>query len=329
MAERKVGSVVYWQDFSPVLALFRLMPQDGSPFPDYKTGQYIALRREDCKLTKKVGMQDGHPIYGPDLDENGNPKIGPVTHSYSISSAPFETKKDGFLEFYVILERDEEGHPGRLTESIFRMKPQVDDKLTYVDRITGDFTLDKRAANFRNVILVGTGTGLAPFAAMIKQLHHDAMEGQSDSRKYTLFHTNRITQELGYHQELQEIEKAQKIDFAYVASVSRPTPGDYENKQLGKARATNLLRFVFGMPLKEEEDLQRAEQGSAGVARLKTALERTVKPVLPEQFPLAELRKRFEPAEETVILTCGNPWTMEDVKYVADQNKIHFEKEDW
>jgi len=89
-----------------------------------------------------------------------------------------------------------------------------------------------------------------------------------------------------------------------------------------------LLRFVFGMPLKEEEDLQRA-QGTEDVARLKTALERAVKPVLPEQFPLAELRKRLEPAEETVILTCGNPWTMEDVKYVADQNKIHFEKEDW
>lgn len=329
MAERKVGRVVNWHDFSPILSTLRLMPQDGSNFPDYKPGQYIALRREDCKLTKKVGMRDGHPLYGPDLDENGNQKIGPVTHSYSISSAPYETKTGGFLEFYVILERDEEGHPGRLTESIFRIKPQNDDQITYVDRITGDFTLDKRAANFQNVIFVGTGTGLAPFAAMVKQLHYEASQGSRDGKHYTLFHTNRVNEELGYHQELQEIEKAQKFDFVYVPSVSRPTKTDYENPNIGKARATNLLRFVFGMPLKEEEDLQQAQQRGEDIARFQTALERTIKPVLPVQCPVEGLRKRMAPADQTVILTCGNPWTMEDVKYIADRNQIHFEKEDW
>src|ERR1041385_9229051 len=107
MAERKVGTVVYWHGLSPMLAIFRLMPQDGSPFPDYKPGQYIALRREDCKLTKKVGMDKGVPVYGPDLDEQGVQKTGQVTHSYSISSAPFETQERGYLEFYIILEKDE------------------------------------------------------------------------------------------------------------------------------------------------------------------------------------------------------------------------------
>ena len=42
MAERKVGSVVHWQTLSPVLSIFRLMPEDGSAFPDYKAGQTVA-----------------------------------------------------------------------------------------------------------------------------------------------------------------------------------------------------------------------------------------------------------------------------------------------
>ena len=329
MAEKRPGTVVYWHDLSRVLAIFRLMPQGEKTFPDYKAGQYIALRREDCKLTKKIAVVHGHPVYGPDLDENGNQKIGPVTHSYSISSAPFETKQKGYLEFYVILERDDEGHPGRLTESIFRIKPQIDDKVTYFDRITGDFTLDKRAADANNIVLIGTGTGLAPFISMIKQLDYDGQNGKSDGRRYTLFHTNRIYEELGYHEELIAIQARQSFDFLYVPSVSRPGERDKADPTLGKGRATNLLRLIFGMPTKEEEALQQAIPGGENEADARAAFERTVLPVLPRHLPISEVQKRLQPVDQTVILTCGNPYSMEDVKYVADRNGIRFEKEDW
>src|SRR3990172_6999094 len=129
MAEKKLGQVVYWRTLSPLLAVFRVLPQDGSRFPGYKPGQYIALRREDCKLTKKVAVTSGDPDYGPDLDENGNQKIGLVTHSYSISSAPYETLQNKWLEFFIILEKDKHEYPGRLTESIFRMSPEKDNKI--------------------------------------------------------------------------------------------------------------------------------------------------------------------------------------------------------
>ena len=92
MAGRKVGTVTYKRDLSPILTIFRLMPEAGSLFPPSKAGQYIALRRDDCKLTKKLGKaEDGSAIYGPALDEDGNQKIGQVTHSYSIASAPWGT----------------------------------------------------------------------------------------------------------------------------------------------------------------------------------------------------------------------------------------------
>ena len=101
MAGRKVGTVTYKRDLSPILTIFRLMPEDGSRFPASKAGQYIALRRDDCKLTKKAGKaDDGSWIYGPALDEDGNQKIGQVTHSYSIASAPWEQEEHGWLEFY-------------------------------------------------------------------------------------------------------------------------------------------------------------------------------------------------------------------------------------
>jgi ferredoxin-NADP reductase len=327
MAERKMGTVVHWQNLSPVLSIFRLMPEDGSPFPDYKAGQYIALRREDCRLTKRVVGEDGKPHYVPDLDEARNRKFGPVTHSYSISSAPFVTARDRYLEFYVVLEKGEEDEPGRLTESLFRIHPGEDDKVGYVNRIVGDFTLDKRAAGARSVVFVGTGTGLAPFAGMIKQLDFEAGQGRGNDVRYTVFHANRTREELAYHEDLLAIEAAGRIDFVYVPSVSRPTAQDLEDPRVGTGRGNNILRQVFGMPLKEEEELRQAE-GTPDAARAAAALQKAVRPVLPRHLSREAILARCN-AAETVILTCGNPLAMADIKQIADKNHIRYEKEDW
>ncbi|MBI3764915.1 MAG: hypothetical protein HY277_00230, partial [Ignavibacteriales bacterium] len=251
-----------------------------------------------------------------------------VTHSYSISSAPIETRQKGYLEFYVVLEMIETDKPGRLSESLFHIDPEVDNKIFYMNKITGDFTLDKRAAGFKNVVLVGTGTGLAPFASMIKQLYFETLGGKDPAARYTLFHANRTHAELGYHQELLEIEASGKIDFVYVPSVSRPTPKDYSDMSLGKGRANNILRLMFGMPLKEEQQLREAKEHGDDPSRAENALASCVKPVLPKQHSQKMLVDRMDPAQ-TVILTCGNPNVMDDIKYIANTNNIRFEKEDW
>jgi ferredoxin-NADP reductase len=327
MAEMKLGRIVGWQKLSSILAIFRLSAEDGSRFPDYVAGQYIALRRENCQLTRKV-VENGQTRYVPDLDASGKPKLGPITHSYSVASAPFESQKDGHLEFYVVLELDADGTPGRWTRSLFETDPPANDRLLYVNRITGNFTLEHTADGRTSVLLVGTGTGLAPFISMIKQLDFEARQGSTHGVTYTLLHTNRTYEELAYHTELLEIQAAQRFDFRYIASVSRPTERDLNDPQIGGGRANNVLRYVFDMPLKEEEELEAVLARGGDPSRAKATLAKTVKPSLPTHVSRSELRKRFEPSQ-TVILTCGNPWGMADIGYVAEKQGIRFEKEDW
>jgi ferredoxin-NADP reductase len=288
----------------------------------------MALQRNDCRLTKRVIHEDKKVEYVTVLDDKGNLKRGPVTHSYSIASAPYETEEQGFLEFYVILEMDEKGVQGRLTESMFRTSADGDDKITYYEKIAGDFTLDKRAAGFKDVILVGTGTGLAPFISMIKQIDHQVASGKSEAVKYTLLHTNRTYEELDYYQDLLDIEAAARFDFTYIPTVSRPTQRDIDDPKVGTGRANNVLRYLLGLPLKEEQDLEEIAAKGGDVSKAKSALERTIKPTLPKHFSRDVLQGRMKP-EETVVITCGNPWSMEDIKYAAEALGMRFEKEDW
>ena len=100
MAGRKTGTVIYKHDLSPILTIFRLTPEAGGVFPPSRDGQYIALRRDDALVTRKAGTgPDGKSIYVPDLDRAGRQKTGPVTHAYSIASAPWEQEQYGYLEF--------------------------------------------------------------------------------------------------------------------------------------------------------------------------------------------------------------------------------------
>lgn len=330
MTETRVGIVSRWQNLSPRLALFRLLPESLHRFPEYVAGQYIYLRRDDCKLTTKMGIgPDGRPLYGPDLDESGNRKIGPVTHAYSIASAPWETEQNGWLEFFVILESGEGGEGGRFTASLFQEHGPGDSRIHYQEAIQGDFTLSNTTAGFTNVVFIGTGTGIAPFASMIKQLNHEAMNGKPRDVRYTLIEVNHVFSELAYHDTFLKIEAALKLDFLYVPSVSRPGPHDLIDPRLGMGRANNLMRYIFQMPLKEEEDLQRQKELGGDLEAASRALEWVVRPVLPHDVSMAELRSRFEPADRTVVLCCGNPASMADLRYTCESNHLRFEKEDW
>ena len=306
MPEWRSGRIVEWHKLSEGLATFDLAPVDGATFPSYEPGQNIALRRDGCLLTRKV-KEDEQVRFVPDLDSDGNQKRGPIAHSYSIASAPFETEQANHLGFYVVLERPPEAPAGRFTESLCRIERDGDDKLDYVGRIVGDFTLAKRAAGFEHVLMVATGTGLAPFVSMIKQLAFEARRDGGTLTKYTLLTANRTYPELGYHRELRDIEASNTIDLLYLPSVSRPSARDHEDPRMGVGRANNLLRRVFGFPPLEPN---------------------AVVPELPRERPIAMLRNRIDPAR-TAVLTCGNPAGMSDIEWIAGKTGMRFEKEEW
>ena len=306
MVEMKHGRIAEWKSLSSSLAIFRLVANNGGRVPPFEAGQYIALRRDDCLLTKKV--KDGSEVrYVPDLDADGKQKRGPVTHSYSIASAPFETAEGKYLEFYMVLERDGHAELGRFTESLFRMERKGSDRLDYLERVVGNFTLARRAAGFAHVLMVASGTGLAPFVSMVKQLHFEAQRNGAPRKRYTLLHANRTYEELAYHRELIAIETSNAFDFVYVPSVSRPTARDRGDSRLGVGRANNVLRQVFGIPPREAQ---------------------AVPPELPRDRPLAMMQERIDPSH-TVVLACGNPDGMEDIAWIAARKEMRFEKEDW
>ena len=328
MAEKKTGKIIHRQVLSEHLAVFRVMPEEGSPFPEYTAGQHMALSRDNCKLTKKLVDAHGGVKYEYDTDASGKQKRGTVVHDYSISSAPHETLEEFYLEFYIAFEMIDRGVKGRFSESVFNTDSESDDTISYMNKVAGEFTLDKSAAGFENVIMVGTGTGLAPFASMMKQVHYDTVRGRGNGTRYTLFHTNRRLEELGYHHDFLAIQSAKKVDFVYVPSVSRPAQKEYDNATLGKGRANNIVRHIFNMPMKEEQDVETAESQGDQTSRLKQLFQKSTRPMLPKHVTTKQLIGRMDPSR-SVILTCGNPNVMDDIRYIAEMNKIKFVKEEW
>ena len=325
MPEIRTGTVAEWRQLSPVLATFRLAPEEGHPFPEYEAGQYVALRREDCRLTRRVTGPDGTTRYLPDLDEAGRQKRGPVTHAYSIASAPFRTRADGYLEFLVVLELA--GTLGRLTESLFDMDPREGGEMRYVERIVGDFTLARRVQDASHVVMVATGTGLAPLVSMVRQLDHQAASGDAGLPRVTLFFANRTFAELAFHAELADVAGAGRFDFVYVPSVSRP--GDEQGREaVGRGRANNVLRLALDLPMAEEQALEEARASGVQTTDLEAATAGAIAPQLPAGMDLAALRRRIQP-ESTVVLTCGNPKGMQDVRQAAEGRGIRVEREEW
>lgn len=329
MAEKRFGTITKWADVSSGLSVFTLKPHEGTTFPDYKAGQYIALTRENCHLTVKIKDPDGHIHFEPALTDEGMPKMGPVTHSYSIASAPFETKEGGELEFYVTLEKLGDGRFGRFTDSLFAGS-RAGDRLGYVERIVGNFTLDQRANDFDNVVMVGTGTGLAPFVGMMKQVANDARRGLGSSIRYTLIHANRTASELGYDAILRELhtERLPGFDFKYVPSVSRPTTADDADPLLSQGRANNLFRSILGLPTREEELVAEAKETNGDVAAAQKAAERAIAPKLGAGVDVEALQARM-PRGLTAVLTCGNGDLMEDIKRICIKGNFKYEMEEW
>ena len=212
-APPNIGRITYRKNLTPDLAIIRLQPADGSAVPDFKAGQFVAL--------------------GLKLD--GDDKI--TYRAYSLSSPPEEKR---YFEFYI--KWATEPVMGKFTSALFKMGGSGE---LYWRKPAGAFTIeDKRAdgtPETRRLILVASGTGLAPFVSYV--LH---LKSVGSKRKMVLLHGAKYTKELGYRDVLERMA-ASDPNFQYLPTVSRP---DHPLSQ-GWRGSTGRVETLLGSQLEK------------------------------------------------------------------------------
>ncbi len=183
-----ICKLTYRKDLAPDLAIIRIEPTVGGTVPEFKAGQFVTL-----------GLQLA-----------GEEKI--TYRAYSIASPPEERR---YFELYIKLAR--EPVMGKITSALFNMK-QGD--TMYWRKPAGAFTIEEKrpdgSLDNRRIVLVASGTGLAPFISYT--LH---LKNISSSRKVAVLHGAKYEKELGYRGLLESVAH-ESSDFLYLPTVSRP-----------------------------------------------------------------------------------------------------------
>lgn len=181
-------------EMAPGLMAIRVVP-DGWELPEFAPGQFAVLG-----LPPEAGRSDLSDVE----DESSKPGRL-IRRAYSIASS---SKARKYLEFYITLVQS-----GALSPRLFNLQPG--DRLWLGPKITGAFTLDQ-APEDKEIILVATGTGLAPYMSMLR-----SELAASDGRRFAVLLGARHSWDLGYHAELVAMEQLSP-HFSYLPIISRP-----------------------------------------------------------------------------------------------------------
>lgn len=188
-AQPNLGRLSYRKDLTPDLAILRMQPADGGPVPDFRAGQFVTL-----------GIQF------PDEDRM-------TYRAYSISSPPEEKR---YFELYI--KWTTKPVMGKLTSALFGMK---EGDTLYWRKPAGAFTIEDKKADgtpdSRRLVLVASGSGLAPFISYV--LH---LKSIGSKRGIVLLHGAKYAQELGYRDILEKMAGGDSLNFKYLPTVSRP-----------------------------------------------------------------------------------------------------------
>lgn len=170
------------------LFVVRIAPDEGS-YPPFLAGQHVQVGRN---LT-------------------GKPADALDTRTFSISSS---VRRRRSLEMFVSVA-------GNDAFAEWLGNADIGSALWLAPRAEGTLTLD-RFEKGKDLVLVATGTGIAPFVSMYRT-HHESPPW----RRLTIVHGARTALDLGYRGEL---ERAARGDdrFTYVPTVSRePEPSGW------------------------------------------------------------------------------------------------------
>ncbi len=221
------GKVTYVQVLKEDLAIYHITPDNG-PVPDFKAGQFVTL-----------GLQ---------VPSEG--KV--IRRAYSIASPPEQKKR-----FELIVRWVRKPVPGRLTTELFNKKEG--DEIAWV-KPTGIFTINEKmhdgSPDNRRMVLIGGGTGLAPFISY--SLH---LKNTGSNREIVVLHGASYVDELSYKDMLTALEEESldkgkdKWNFRYRASISRPQEWFNRTWSGQKGRVESFLRPKAGRDQSPLEEL--------------------------------------------------------------------------
>lgn len=190
----------------------------------------------------RLGFEPGQFVnlgLPPRREEDESGKTGLVKRPYSIASAPNEEE----VEFFIRLVDD-----GALTPAL--MELEVGDPVWMEERAIGKFTLaalpEEPVAARRELVMVSTGTGIAPFMSMLRQFEPGQLW-----RRFVMVNGVRIESDLGYRAELEAMA-AEREDVAYIPVLSRAeADGGWTGLEGRVDRALEPARYeaLVGSPL--------------------------------------------------------------------------------
>ena len=178
----------------------------------------------------------------PDAEKPDQPRR--INRPYSVAS-PFGPE----LEFFIVLVPD-----GELTPKLWAL--EVGDTVEVSDAGAGRFTLNK-APDAEMLWLVATGTGLAPYIAMLR-----TDQAWTSYEKIVLVHGVRYHRDLAYTEELNWLKDKFPGRFKFVQSLTREEadgclsgriPNLFEDGQIEKCvgwecQASNSTVMLCGNP---------------------------------------------------------------------------------
>lgn len=217
------AALVGREEINPQLVVLRVQP-DGELFA-FKPGQFAVL-----------GLLGREPRV-PEADPE-NPAPPPDTlirRAYSVASSSVERR---YAEFFVTLISS-----GELTPRLFGLRHGG--RLFLSPKASGLFTLD-RVTPGKSVLLVATGTGLAPYMSMLR-----TMLVHEERRRFVVLHGARYSWDLGYRAELESLARI-RPNLTYLPAITRPEQDRWFRGFTGRVQtllADGLLERVAGLTL--------------------------------------------------------------------------------
>jgi len=206
----------------------------------------MAIKKFDAKISKIVDLSSTVRHFEIDLGQEFDYKAGQFVNvafddngtllrrPYSIASNPNKSSK---IELCIKLV---EG--GQVTPKLFEKKEG--DSLQIMGPL-GMFTIDK--AEKEKVVLIGTGTGLAPLRGMVNDLLSKQVE-----KEIILIFGCRHEEEILYKNEFEKLE-TENSNFKYIKIVSRPTDTwegrtGHVQDNFDRVDPLNSSVFICGLP---------------------------------------------------------------------------------